>query len=183
MKISETYLNSVLLIDTQTIEDQRGYFREIFQDQKFGNIGISQNFVQDNLSRSKKGVLRGLHYQEPSAQGKLIQVIQGKIFDVAVDIRKGSPQFGQWVGLELSDASGNMIWIPEGFAHGFAILSETADVIYKVTDFWAPEAEHIIRWNDPAIGIDWPIDDPILADKDANAPTLAELTTLPEFQS
>ncbi len=183
MKISETYLNSVLLIDTQTIEDQRGYFREIFQDQKFGNIGISQNFVQDNLSRSKKGVLRGLHYQEPSAQGKLIQVIQGKIFDVAVDIRKGSPQFGQWVGLELSDASGNMIWIPEGFAHGFAILSETADVIYKVTDFWAPEAEHIIRWNDPAIGIDWPFDDPILADKDANAPTLAELTTLPEFQS
>jgi len=181
MKAFETELPGVFKIETQTYDDHRGYFRETYQQKKFNAIGIDRNFVQDNVSRSEKGVLRGLHFQEPSAQGKLVQVVWGEIFDVAVDVRLGSPNFGKWVGLELADTAGSMLWIPEGFAHGFAVLSDSATVIYKTTEFWAPEAERTIRWDDSDIGIDWPVTDPILADKDANAPKLAEVRFLPKF--
>jgi len=182
MKAVESNLPGVFIIEAPTFDDRRGYFREIYQQNKIDAIGIDKNFVQDNLSRSEKGVLRGLHFQEPSAQGKLIQVVRGEIFDVAVDVRRGSPNFGKWVGLELNDTAGTMLWVPEGFAHGFAVLSDLADVIYKVTDYWAPEMEQVIRWDDPDIGIDWPITDPILVDKDRDAPTLAETAILPQFR-
>ncbi|NQV56646.1 MAG: dTDP-4-dehydrorhamnose 3,5-epimerase [Rhodospirillales bacterium] len=182
MEAYETNLPGVLEIKAQTFNDRRGYFREVYQQKKFEAIGIDKIFVQDNLSRSEKGVLRGLHFQEPCAQGKLIQVVRGEIFDVAVDIRQGSPHFGNWVGLELSDAAGNMLWVPEGFAHGFVVLSDSADVIYKVTEYWAPESERVIRWDDPDIGIDWPTTDPILVGKDLDAPALAAAAVLPQFR-
>ncbi len=182
MKAHDTTLPGVILIETQSFDDQRGYFRENYQQKKFADLGINGTFVQDNLSRSKQGVLRGLHFQEPATQGKLIQVITGEIFDVAVDVRKGSPFFGQWLGINLSDQVGAMLWIPEGFAHGFVVLSDVANIIYKVTEFWSPEYEQVICWNDPAIGITWPIKNPILADKDTAAPSLADAPTLPEYR-
>lgn len=182
MKAVKTDLPEVLLIETETFDDDRGFFRETYQRQKFSALGLDVTFVQDNLSHSEKDVLRGLHFQEPRSQGKLVQVNQGEIFDVVADVRHGSPRFGQWVGIELSAAAGNMLWVPEGFAHGFAVLSNSADVVYKVTDFWVPEAEQVIRWNDPDIAVKWPISTPLLAKKDAQAPTLAAAKVLPQYR-
>jgi dTDP-4-dehydrorhamnose 3,5-epimerase len=165
----------VLLVAPQRFADERGFFAEIYKLSAFSTGGIPPAFVQDNYSHSVKAVLRGLHYQKhPKAQGKLVNVIRGRIFDVAVDIRQGSPTYGDWVGAMLSHDNGRMLYIPPGFAHGFCVLSEEADVIYKVTEEYAPGLDRGIIWNDPDIGIDWPISDPILSPKDAQLPSLRE---------
>ncbi|MGZ4968300.1 MAG: dTDP-4-dehydrorhamnose 3,5-epimerase, partial [Methylobacter sp.] len=154
----------------------RGFFFESFNRRQFAELtGRDVDFVQDNHSRSVKNVLRGLHYQVRQPQGKLVRVVQGTVFDVAVDIRKSSPTFGQYVGVELSAENKRMFWVPEGFAHGFVVLSDIAEFLYKTTDYWAPEFERSIAWNDPAIGIQWPIqDDPVLSAKDQQGKLLAE---------
>ena len=165
----------VLLIKPKIYKDSRGFFMETFKSSEFVAAGISANFIQDNQSRSVKGVLRGLHYQlPPAAQAKLVRCLSGKIFDVAVDIRKNSATFGQWVGATLSSESGEMLYIPEGFAHGFLTLSDTADVLYKVSGKYAPELERGIIWNDADIGIDWPEDDVLLSEKDEKNPGLMD---------
>jgi dTDP-4-dehydrorhamnose 3,5-epimerase len=165
----------VILVEPQRIGDQRGFFMETYQYDTFVANGITPRFVQDNYSRSAKGVLRGLHYQlDPFAQGKLLLVVAGEIFDVAVDIRQGSPTFGQWVGEILSAENGRMLYVPPGFAHGFCVLSETADLTYKATDIYKPETEGGILWNDPHIGIEWPVTNPTLSSKDLKLPTLAQ---------
>ncbi len=165
----------VILFTPKVFGDERGFFFESFNQQKFEEIsGVKRQFVQDNHSKSQKGVLRGLHYQlPPKAQAKLVRVVQGEVFDVAVDIRKSSPTFGQWVGEILSAENKRQMWIPEGFAHGFVTLSETAEFLYKTTDYYAPEFERSISWDDPSIGIDWPLaDQPSLSVKDQNAQAL-----------
>ena len=165
----------VLLIEPKRFEDERGFFAEIYKLSEFSANGISPTFVQDNHSHSVEGVLRGLHYQkDPRAQGKLVSVIKGRIFDVGIDIRRGSPTYGEWVGAILSHEDGRMLYIPPGFAHGFCVLSSEADVIYKVTTEYAPKLDRGIVWNDPMIGIQWPISDPILSSKDAGLPSLEE---------
>ena len=168
-------LPDVLLIEPQSYSDQRGFFMEAYKKSEFAANGISVEFVQDNYSHSTYGILRGLHYQvHPAAQAKLIMVITGEVFDVAVDIRKSSPTYGQWVGHVLSDKKNQLLYIPAGFAHGFCVLSDKADFLYKVTAEYAQDLDRGIVWNDPAIGINWPITDPILSAKDANLPTLSE---------
>ena len=165
----------VILIEPKVFQDERGFFMETCKYSDFAAFGIAERFVQDNHSRSVKGVLRGLHYQNPPhAQGKLIRVVVGEIFDVAVDIRKGSPTYGKWVGVKLSAENRRMLYIPPGFAHGFCVLSDVAEVVYKVTAEYAPECEAGIIWNDPGIGIEWPIKHPIISSKDAQWPTLRE---------
>ncbi len=174
----ETEIKGVILIKPRVFGDSRGFFMETYKKSDFEKAGIDTDFVQDNHSKSTKGVLRGLHFQkEPFAQGKLVRCIRGKIFDVAVDIRKGSPTFGKWVGFELSDDNKLMLWIPKGFAHGFLTLSDEAEVIYKVSGGeYAPDYDAGIRWNDPDIGIKWPLDgEPILSEKDKKAPLLREV--------
>ena len=168
MRILETSLSDVKIIEPTVFGDERGFFMETWSQRAFAEHGIEQNFVQDNHSRSARGVLRGMHYQNKHPQGKLVRVTQGEVFDVAVDMRKSSPQFGQWVGVELSDKNKRQLWVPPGFAHGFQVLSETADFQYKCTDIYAPEYERSLIWNDPDVGIDWPLNDltPQLADKD-----------------
>jgi dTDP-4-dehydrorhamnose 3,5-epimerase len=165
----------VVLIEPKVFQDGRGFFMETYKFSDFAAFGITARFVQDNHSRSKKGVLRGLHYQNPpKAQGKLVRVVAGEIFDVAVDIRKGSPTYGRWVGERLSAENKRMLYIPPGFAHGFCVLNEEAEVVYKVTEEYAPEHEAGIIWNDPDIGISWPIANPIISEKDAALPCLKE---------
>ena len=165
----------VILIEPRVFQDERGFFKETYKYSEFAAFGITERFVQDNHSRSVKGVLRGLHYQNPpKAQGKLVRVIVGGIFDVAVDIRVGSPTYGKWVGVKLSAENKRMLYIPPGFAHGFCVLSDVAEVVYKVTEEYAPECEAGIIWNDPEIGIAWPIERPILSPKDAAWPPLRE---------
>jgi len=168
MRILETSLSDVKIIEPTVFGDERGFFMETWSQRAFAEHGIEQNFVQDNHSRSARGVLRGMHYQIKHPQGKLVRVTQGEVFDVAVDMRKSSPQFGQWIGVELSDKNKRQLWVPPGFAHGFLVLSETADFQYKCTDIYAPEYERSLIWNDPDVGIDWPLNDltPQLADKD-----------------
>jgi dTDP-4-dehydrorhamnose 3,5-epimerase len=167
MKIIQTELPDVLILEPRRFSDARGYFFEAYNERSFASAGIPEQFVQDNQSHSKKGVLRGLHFQVAQAQGKLVRAINGEIFDVAVDLRRGSPSLGRWIGVRLSAASHQMIWIPKGFAHGFYTLSDSADVHYKVTDFYAPEHERTLLWNDPEIAIDWPLGgEPILSEKD-----------------
>ncbi len=156
MDVKETSLPGVLVVEPDKFSDARGFFLETYQRQRYAEAGLDVDFVQDNHSRSRRGVIRGLHYQEPGAQGKLVHVARGRIFDVAVDIRRGSPHFGAWTGVELSDENARQIWIPAGFAHGFVTLSEEADIMYKCTGIYLPEHEHTIRWDDPDIGIDWP---------------------------
>ena len=157
MKVTPTAIPEVLVIEPRVFGDARGFFYESFNQRAFDEaIGRHVEFVQDNHSRSGRGVLRGLHYQIEQPQGKLVRVVRGAVFDVAVDIRKSSPTFGQWVGVELSEENGKQMWVPEGFAHGFLVLSESADFLYKTTDYYAPAHERSIRWNDPAIGIAWP---------------------------
>ncbi len=172
----------VILVKPRTIQDERGFFRETFKYSEFARWGIRELFVQDNHSHSARGVLRGLHYQkQPGAQGKLVTVVAGEIFDVAVDIRKGSPSFGQWVGQDLCADDGHMLYIPPGFAHGFCVLSASADVVYKVTAEFASELEAGIVWNDPQIGVEWPIAKPSLSSKDARLPLLREADNNFEF--
>lgn len=175
MKITPTAIPDVLVIEPKVFGDERGFFFESFNQAKFESfIGRQVNFVQDNHSKSVKNVLRGLHYQIQQPQGKLVRVVQGEVFDVAVDIRKSSPTFGKWVGDVLSADNKKQLWVPEGFAHGFVVLSETAECLYKTTDYYAPEFERSIIWNDPTIDIKWLINgEPILSTKDQQAKTLA----------
>ena len=174
----------LILIDTKRFGDKRGFFMETYQYSAFAANGISETFIQDNHSHSSQGVVRGLHYQKnPHAQGKLVRVIQGEIFDVAVDIRIGSPTFGQWQGVNLSAENGRQFYIPPGFAHGFCVLSESADLVYKVTADYHPQSETGCSWNDPAIGIEWPIANPTLSDRDVALPSLAEADNNFHFQA
>ena len=175
MKITPTSIPDVLIIEPKIFGDERGFFFESFNQAKFESaIGRQVNFVQDNHSKSVKNVLRGLHCQIQQPQGKLVRVVQGEVFDVAVDIRKSSPTFGKWVGEHLSAENKKQLWVPEGFAHGFVVLSESAEFLYKTTDYYAPEYERSIVWNDPAIAVKWPINgEPILSAKDQQAKTLA----------
>lgn len=176
MNVIETALPGVMLIEPKVFGDDRGFFLETWNAASFAAAGLDLTFVQDNHSRSAKGVLRGLHYQLGTPQGKLVRVTSGAVFDVAVDIRRSSPHFGQWVGYELSDSNKRMLWVPPGFAHGFCVLSDSADFLYKCTTLYNPPTDRGIRWNDPAIGIDWPLGDivPQLSGKDAVAPLLAD---------
>lgn len=176
LSLTPTAIPEVLVLVPHVFEDGRGSFTESFNARDFAAAtGVHTPFVQDNHSLSKRGVLRGLHYQVTHPQGKLIRVIEGSVFDVAVDLRRSSPTFGRWVGETLSAENRRQMWIPPGFAHGFVVLGESAQCLYKTTDYWVPGCERILRWDDPAIGIDWPIAfTPQLADKDANARFLSE---------
>ena len=181
MRVIPTELPEVLLIEPRVKGDTRGFFYEAFHSARYAEAGIQGPFVQDNHSHSVRGTLRGLHFQEPRAQGKLVQVLRGTVYDVAVDVRRGSRRFGQWVAVELSEAVPRQLWIPPGFAHGFCVLSESADFFYKCTEYYAPEAERSIAWNDPRIGIPWPVREPLLSAKDRAAPTLEHAPVLPAF--
>lgn len=181
MKCITTAIPEVLIVEPRLFGDERGFFAETYQFARYSEHGISRPFVQDNMSRSSRGVLRGLHLQNPCSQGKLVSVLRGRVLDVAVDVRLGSPSFGRHVAVELSEENRRQLWVPRGFAHGFAVLSETADFFYKCDEYYSPENELVVRWNDPAIGIDWGLADPTLSARDAGAPLLAELTNLPRF--
>jgi len=176
MNVIETPLAGLLVLEPKVFGDERGFFFESYNARRFAELtGVTAPFVQDNHSRSVKGVLRGLHYQIQQAQGKLVRVTAGAVFDVAVDIRKSSPTFGQWFGVELSADNKRQMWIPPGFAHGFTPLTDSAEFLYKTTDYWAPEHERCILWNDPAIGIDWHLDGaPTLSPKDQTGKLLAD---------
>ena len=175
MNAKETKLPGVLILEPDVFSDERGFFLETWKSTRYENIGIRGPFVQDNVSFSKKAVLRGLHFQYPQQQGKLVQVLSGRVVDVVVDISVGSPTFGQWVSEVLSDANHIQIYIPPGFAHGYCVTSKTAIFAYKCTDFYNPAAEAGIIWNDPDLNIDWPMKKPILSPKDANYPRLKDL--------
>ena len=180
MNITETSLPGVLLIEPKVFGDARGFFLESWNRQTFADRGLDIDFVQDNHSRSSRGVLRGLHYQLDDPQGKLVRVTQGRVFDVAVDMRRSSPHFGQWVGHELSADNHHMLWIPPGFAHGFLVLSESADFLYKTTVFYAPQWDRGVRWDDPEIAIEWPLEgSPVLSDKDRILPLLKDAEAFP----
>jgi dTDP-4-dehydrorhamnose 3,5-epimerase len=180
MKATRLSIPEVVLIEPKVFGDARGFFFESFNQKAFNEAtGTHHAFVQDNHSRSSRGVLRGLHYQIQQPQGKLVRVARGAVFDVAVDIRRSSPTFGQWVGAELTEDNQHQLWVPPGFAHGFVVLSESADFLYKTTDYYAPQHERSIAWNDPSIGISWPAlaqgQQPLLSAKDSAAPLLASL--------
>ena len=185
MKITELNLPGVLLVEPRVFGDSRGYFLESWQLGRYAEAGISGPFVQDNLSYSRYGVLRGLHFQKPNTQGKLVHVLAGSVFDVAVDIRYGSPHFGKWAGATLSSENHHQLYVPQGFAHGFCVTSETALFAYKCTDTYNADAESSILWSDPGIGIEWPVDAPILSTKDTGAPRLDEFAAdaLPSYQA
>lgn len=176
MKVTPTRIPEVFIVEPQVFGDQRGFFFESFNQRDWEKeTGLKTAFVQENHSRSTKGVLRGLHYQIKHAQGKLVRVLVGEVFDVAVDIRRSSPTFGQWVGVRLSAENKKQLWIPAGFAHGFAVLSDEAEFLYRTTDYWAPEYERGIKWNDPTIGVDWPVDfTPLLSEKDEKGVAFTE---------
>lgn len=175
MKISETILPGVLVIEPEIHGDDRGFFLESFQVARYRDAGIDLPFVQDNHSRSQRGVLRGLHFQRTRPQGKLVRVSRGTVYDVAVDIDPASPTYGRYVGVELSDTNHKQLWVPPGYAHGFCVLSDVADFEYKCTDYYFPEDEGGLLWNDPDVGISWPIAEPKLSQKDKNNPTLRQL--------
>lgn len=182
MKTIETALPGVLIIEPRLFEDARGFFLESWNARAFAQAtGVDLSFVQDNHSRSRRGVLRGLHYQIRQPQGKLVRVVRGAIFDVAVDLRKSTPTFGRWFGTELTEDNHRQLWVPPGFGHGFLVLSESAEVLYKATDYYAPEHERSLLWNDPAVGIDWPLDgiEPLLSAKDAEGQPLAQCEVYP----
>jgi dTDP-4-dehydrorhamnose 3,5-epimerase len=179
----ESPLPGVILIEPKVFSDDRGFFMETYHLARFRAAGIRAVFVQDNHSQSKRGVLRGLHYQEPRPQGKLVRCTQGTIFDVAVDVRRGSPHFGKWYGVEISDQNRRMLWIPPGFAHGFCAISDEADLVYKCTELYDARADRSILWNDPGIGIEWPFAEPLLSPKDAIAPRLSNAEVLPEYRA
>lgn len=174
-KFSHLEIPDLILIETISFEDNRGLFKETYKYSDFSQAGIKEHFVQDNYSKSVKNVLRGLHYQKnPKAQGKLVYCLKGCIFDVSVDIRKNSPSYGQWVGIELSGDSNRMLYVPPGFAHGFLVLSDIAEVLYKCTQEYSPDSERGIIWDDPDIGIRWPINNPIVSEKDKLFPVLRD---------
>jgi dTDP-4-dehydrorhamnose 3,5-epimerase len=175
MNVHKTELDGVVVIEPNVFNDQRGYFFETYQRKRYADAGISVDFVQDNLSFSKKRALRGLHYQHPHDQAKLIQVIQGRVFDVVVDIRLGSPTFGKWIGQYLSDENKQQLFVPGGFAHGFCVLSDAALFHYKCSDFYTPEYEGGIHWSDPDAAIDWPLESPIVSEKDAKYSCLKDI--------
>lgn len=175
MRRIDTDLPGVCVIEPKVFGDERGYFFESYNQARFAELGIEANFVQSNVSRSAKGVLRGLHYQWPNPQGKLVQVLDGEVYDVAVDIRRGSPTFGRWAAAILSADNKRMFWVPEGFAHGFAVLSDNATFCYQCTALYDGAADAGVRWNDGDIGVDWPIAEPQLSDKDKAAPFLADI--------
>jgi dTDP-4-dehydrorhamnose 3,5-epimerase len=176
MKIIQTEIPDVVVLEPRIFSDSRGFFLEIYNERSFAAMGIAERFVQDNQSLSKQGVLRGLHFQVEQAQGKLVRVVAGEVFDVAVDLRRGSATFGKWTGAQLSSTNRHTIWIPKGFAHGFYTLSETAEVAYKVTDFYAPQHERTLLWNDPDVAIQWPLKgEPILSGKDSAGTRLKDL--------
>ncbi|HYE37890.1 dTDP-4-dehydrorhamnose 3,5-epimerase [Methylocaldum sp.] len=185
MNIESTPLPGVLLIKPDVFGDTRGFFLETWNRRRYREAGLDREFVQDNVSLSRKGILRGLHFQNPGPQGKLVQALQGEVFDVAVDIRVGSPTFGRWFGALLSEENHHQLYVPEGFAHGFCVVSETALFSYKCTDFYNPSAEYSLRWDDPDLGIAWPIDNPVLSTKDESARFLKDFPrdTLPVWQA
>ena len=181
MNVIATDLPEVLILEPRLFGDQRGFFLETYQFARYAEAGITRPFLQDNLSRSGYGVLRGLHLQHPSTQGKLVSAMRGRVLDVAVDVRVGSPNFGRHVAVELSEENRRQLWVPRGFAHGFAVLSDTADFFYKCDDLYSPTDEISVRWNDPAIGIDWGVVNPSLSARDAAAPLLADVGKLPVY--
>ncbi len=177
MNVTKTKLEGCVIIEPKVFGDERGFFLEVFQAERYADIaGISLPFVQDNHSRSSKDVLRGLHFQKTKPQGKLVRVVKGEVYDVAVDIRQGSPTFGEWEAVILSDENKLQFWVPPGFAHGFVVLSDIADFEYKCTDYYDPSDAGNILWNDPDLKIQWPVDVPILSDEDANALKLADIS-------
>ena len=185
MNVLPTDIPGVLIIEPRVFGDHRGWFMETWQQKKYEEAGIAEAFVQDNMASSSHGILRGLHIQNPHSQGKLVQVVSGEVFDVAVDIRRGSPHFGQWVGVLLSADNHRQLWVPPGFAHGYVVTSNQAVFSYKCTDFYHPESEFSIRWNDPDIAIDWPIvGKPCLSEKDEQAPLLRDIPPhqLPDYR-
>lgn len=185
MKVEQTAIPGLVIIEPRVFGDARGFFKETWSAERYAEAGVAQTFVQDNLSKSSRGVLRGLHLQHPHGQGKLVQAVQGEVFDVAVDVRVGSPTFGRWVGVTLSADNHKQFYIPPGFAHGFCVLSDTALFSYKCTDGYHPECELGVLWNDPDVGIEWPVTDPSLSDKDKAYPTLANIPkgALPMFST
>lgn len=176
MKVVETSLPGAMIIEPQVFGDARGYFYESYNEAKYREAGIDRRFVQSNVSRSARGVLRGLHYQWPNPQGKLVSVLDGEVYDVAVDIRRGSPHFGKWTGVMLTADNKRHFWIPEGFAHGFCVVSEHATFSYQCTALYDAKADAGISWNDPDIGINWPLDAPLLSEKDGKAPRLKDVS-------
>jgi dTDP-4-dehydrorhamnose 3,5-epimerase len=179
MNVIATAIPEVLIIEPKVFGDHRGFFMEAYQLWRYIEFGISRPFVQDNMSRSSYGVLRGLHLQNPSAQGKLVSVLRGRVLDVAVDVRIGSPHFARHVAVELTEENRRQLWVPRGFAHGFVVLSETADFFYKCDELYSPKDEIVVHWNDPAIGIKWGIENPSLSPRDQAASPLAEIKNLP----
>jgi len=175
MQVTPLALPEILLIEPRVFRDERGHFLEIFQSRRYPEHGMPSHFVQDNISYSHRGVIRGLHYQLRHPQGKLVLPLVGEIWDVVVDIRRGSPRFGKWLAITLTADPCCQLYVPPGFAHGFAVVSDTATVLYKCTDYWHPEDEYGIIWNDPALGIPWPATDPVLSGKDLEFPTLKEM--------
>jgi dTDP-4-dehydrorhamnose 3,5-epimerase len=183
MRATPTELPGVVMIEPQVFGDARGHFFETWQRERYAEAGVPREFVQDNVSRSARGILRGLHLQEPYGQGKLVQVLEGEVFDVAVDVRVGSPHFGRWIGESLSSDNHRQLFIPPGFAHGFCVVSESALLLYKCTELYHPETELSVSWNDPALAIAWPVRDPVLSKKDAAGLNLANIPRerLPRF--
>jgi dTDP-4-dehydrorhamnose 3,5-epimerase len=182
MKFTRTRLADVVIVEPRAFEDARGFFMETWEARKFADGGIAAPFVQDNHSSSRQWVLRGLHYQIHQPQGKLVRVTQGAVFDVAVDLRRSSRTYGQWVGEYLSDSNRKMLWVPPGFAHGFLVMSERVEFMYKCTDYYAPEHERALLWNDPEVGIEWPLPagvEPIVSDKDRKASSFAQAESYP----
>ncbi len=181
MNVTPAGITDLLVIEPRVFEDERGFFLETFQARRYAGVGLPELFVQDNHSGSRRGTLRGLHYQVDRVQGKLVHVVAGEVFDVAVDLRRGSPTLGRWEGVRLSRENRRQLWIPPGFAHGFYVVSDWAEVVYKVTDFYTPECERTLAWDDPEVGIGWPLVDgepPTLSPKDAAGRRLAELELL-----
>jgi dTDP-4-dehydrorhamnose 3,5-epimerase len=183
VQIIETDIADIKIIEPKVFGDQRGFFTETFQVERYAAAGIQRPFLQDNMSRSSYGILRGLHLQGVKAQGKLVTVLRGRVLDVAVDVRAGSPTFGRHVSVELSDDNRRQLWVPRGFAHGFAVLSDIADFFYKCDELYSPDDELVIAWDDPALGIDWGIDKPLLSARDTAGRRLADFVNLPKYGS
>ncbi len=181
MNVIATDLPEVLIVEPRLVSDHRGFFLESYQLARYTDCGVDRPFVQDNLSRSARGVLRGLHLQNPNSQGKLVNAMRGRVVSVAVDVRLGSPNFGRHVAAELSEENRRQLWIPRGFAHGFLVLSETADLFYKCDDFYSPKDQIVVRWNDPAIGIAWGTESPVLSAQDEAALLLSQVENLPVY--
>ena len=181
MNVSQTSLPGVLLVEPRVLQDPRGFFLETFNAGRYEREGIATAFVQDNWSRSTRDTLRGLHFQEPNPQGKLVWCVRGAVWDVVADVRVGSPTFGRWYGHELSEENKRQLWVPPGFAHAFCVLSDIADFVYKCTALYAPGCEGAIAWNDPDLAIDWPTKAPLLSAKDAAAPRLKDCPRLPKY--